>query len=285
MFEALFYRVPVEAHQRLDPIARRSIVSHDRPLKWTLFWVYRTDFEVCTDKRRCDCESIIIRAAPRRVRHSQLRQLELACANQVIAVTIGAAFHLFEPPVYSAGTDQRGRVLIRSEEPRRHPCGLINNCELAHVRLESLDVRYCARILQHRTYAMIDIETPDGQTLSLVSSAFIQVFYADHRKSDGGSDVVYDGGHQVTPERAEDIVARISDDVSLIALNIAASARNGVGFPVWINVDAIGGVRSTPSGALLIVGGRTELVTESRIDVIAAIKRAKTPGKAPATGV
>jgi hypothetical protein len=68
---------------------------------------------------------------------------------------------------------------------------------------------------------MIDINTPDGQTLSLAPSACVQVFYADHRS---GSDVVYDGGHQVTPEQAEDLVARISGDVSLMALNIAAGS-------------------------------------------------------------
>jgi hypothetical protein len=45
--------------------------------------------------------------------------------------------------------------------------------------------------------------------------------HADHRS---GSDVVYDGGHQVTPEQAEDLVARISGDVSLMALNIAAGS-------------------------------------------------------------
>ena len=123
---------------------------------------------------------------------------------------------------------------------------------------------------------MIDINTPGGQTLSLAPSAFVQVFYADHRKSDSGSDVVYDGGHQVTPERAEDLVARISGDVSLIALNIAAAGPNRGSFPVWINVEAIGGVKSAAAGAVLIVGGRSELVSESRIDVIAAIERAKT---------
>jgi hypothetical protein len=129
---------------------------------------------------------------------------------------------------------------------------------------------------------MIDIKTPDGQTLSLVPSAFIEVFYMDHRKSDSGSDVIYDGGRQLTPERAEDIVARISGDVSLIALNIAAAGPDASGFPVWINVDAIGGVKSAPAGAVLIVGGRTESVSESRIDVIAAIRRAKAPGGARA---
>jgi hypothetical protein len=122
---------------------------------------------------------------------------------------------------------------------------------------------------------MIDINTPDGQTLSLAASAFVQVFYADHRKSNSGSEVVYDGGHQVTPERAEDLVARISGDVSLIALNIAAAGPNRRSFPAWINVDAIGGVKSAAAGAVLIVGGHTELVRESRIDVIAAIERAK----------
>jgi len=122
---------------------------------------------------------------------------------------------------------------------------------------------------------MIDINTPDGQTLSLAPSAFVQVFYADHRKSDSGSDVVYDGGHQVTPERAEDLVARIGGDVSLIALNIAAAGLSRGSFPAWINVDAIGGVKSAAAGAVLIVGGRSELVSESRIDVIAAIERAK----------
>jgi hypothetical protein len=128
---------------------------------------------------------------------------------------------------------------------------------------------------------MIDINTPDGQTLSLAPSAFVQVFYADYRKSDSGSDVVYDGGHQVTPERAEDLVARISGDVSLIALNIAAAGPNAGGFPAWINVDAIGGVKSAAAGAVLILGGHIELVSESRNDVIAAIKRAKT-ARAPA---
>ena len=123
---------------------------------------------------------------------------------------------------------------------------------------------------------MIDINTPDGQTLSLAPSAFVQVFYADHRKSDSGSDVVYDGGHQVTPERAEDLVARISGDVGLIALNIAAAGPNRGSFPTWINVDAIGGVISATAGSVLIVGGRSELVSESRIDVVAAIERAKT---------
>jgi uncharacterized protein YlzI (FlbEa/FlbD family) len=140
----------------------------------------------------------------------------------------------------------------------------------------------CAHSTKMVDVPMIDIKTPDGQTLSLAPSALIEVFYADHRKSESGSDVIYDGGHQVTPERAEDIVARISGDVSLIALNIAAAGPDASGFPVWINVEAIGGVKSAPDGAVLIVGGRTELVSESRMDVVAAIRRAKTPGGAPA---
>jgi hypothetical protein len=75
--------------------------------------------------------------------------------------------------------------------------------------------------------------------------------------------------------RNEPKTARISGDVRLIALNIAAAGPNWRSFPAWINVDAIGGVKSAAAGAVLIVGGHTELVRESRIDVIAAIERAK----------
>jgi len=119
---------------------------------------------------------------------------------------------------------------------------------------------------------MIEITDLTGHILFLAPGSIIQIYYADYRTSASGSVVLYDGSMQATHERAEDLVARINDQVPLIDLHIAASGPSDPAFPVWLSANHIVGLKATPHGTIVMAGLKApELVVEDYSTVVQKI--------------
>ena len=132
---------------------------------------------------------------------------------------------------------------------------------------------------------MIEITDLTGHILSLVPSSIIQIYYADYRTSASGSVVLYDGSMQATHDRAEDLVARIKDQVPLIDLHIVPSGPSAPAFPVWLSASHIVGLKAPPHGTIVMAGLKApELVVEDHSTVVQKINATKalvasTPAK------
>jgi hypothetical protein len=98
---------------------------------------------------------------------------------------------------------------------------------------------------------MIKITRPDGSIVEMNEAQFAQFYYADYRVSSSGTRI--DGaGIQYTPERAEDLAARLHGRLRLIVLTIPPDG-NKPHFPIWINVASISRLKRNGSNTSLIV--------------------------------
>ena len=99
---------------------------------------------------------------------------------------------------------------------------------------------------------MIPITRPDGSVIQMNPANFAQFYYDDHRAPQNGTRIDLNSGLQITPERAEDLAARLHGLVRLVLFHIPADER-GPSFPIWINVASVKSVRDTPPGTTVSV--------------------------------
>jgi len=123
---------------------------------------------------------------------------------------------------------------------------------------------------------MIEITRPDGSIVHMNPTSFAQFYYEDHRTPQSGTRIDLSGGIQITPERAEDLAARLHGLIRLVMLHIPPLAPAPT-FPIWINVSSIRAVRDTPPGTTLTVTRAPFKVTEDFTTVMRIINAASNP--------
>jgi hypothetical protein len=123
---------------------------------------------------------------------------------------------------------------------------------------------------------MIPITRPDGSVIQINPATFAQFYYDDRRVPQSGTRIDLNSGLQITPERAEDLAARLHGLVRLVVFHIPADGR-APSFPIWINVASVKSVRDTPPGTTLSVTRAPYRVVEDYATVMQMIKAASGP--------
>ena len=123
---------------------------------------------------------------------------------------------------------------------------------------------------------MIPITRPDGSVIQMNPATFAQFYYNGHRVPQSGTRIDLNSGLQITPERAEDLAARLHGLVRLVVFHIPADGR-APSFPIWINVASVKSVRDTPPGTTLSVTRAPYRVVEDYAMVMQMIKAASGP--------
>jgi hypothetical protein len=120
---------------------------------------------------------------------------------------------------------------------------------------------------------MIPITRPDGTVTQMNPATFAQFYYEDHRAPQSGTRIDLNSGFQITPERSEDLAARLHGLVRLVMFHIPA-ARTEPSFPIWINVASIRSVRDTPPGTTISATRAPLAVVENYATVMQMINAA-----------
>jgi len=123
---------------------------------------------------------------------------------------------------------------------------------------------------------MIPITRPDGEVIQMNPATFAQFYYDDHRAPQSGTRIDLNSGLQITPERAEDLAARLHGLIRLVVFHIPADGR-GPSFPIWINVASVRSVRDTPPGTNVLVTRAPFRVVEDYATVMQMINAASGP--------
>ena len=120
---------------------------------------------------------------------------------------------------------------------------------------------------------MIPITRPDGTIVQIAPFAILQFYYDDHQSPQSGTRIDLSVGLQKTPERSEDLAARLHGAMRLVLVHAPPSGQ-APGFPIWINVASIRAVRDTPPGTTITVTRAPFLVTEDFATVMRMIDSA-----------